>query len=150
MDDEFEIRRARLQRHKKENRLSNKQLAAAVDRSPDYISRLLHGGKNLSGDMARVYEQKLGLHKNWLDGDDAIPIGAIEARFRALPPMLQAWMIERFEVAEYAYAQTPFAFDAPISSARAAEFHAHLDRITEELTAKVAEDSRKHRVKAKR
>lgn len=47
---------------------SQKAIAEALDCAPNYISRIIGGTKNLSGDMARVWEAKLGLPPYTLDG----------------------------------------------------------------------------------
>ncbi|GGE75759.1 hypothetical protein GCM10011533_30140 [Streptosporangium jomthongense] len=42
-------------------------LADAIDRQPDYISRVLKGTKNIGEGFARHVEESVGLRKGWLD-----------------------------------------------------------------------------------
>jgi len=57
-------------------------LARALLRQPDYVSRLLKGTKLLSGDMAREFERLLELPKYYLDGqrieDDEDYVNAVD------------------------------------------------------------------------
>ncbi len=47
---------------------SQKAVAEALECAPNYVSRIIGGTKNLSGDMARIWEKKLGIAPYTLDG----------------------------------------------------------------------------------
>jgi hypothetical protein len=69
--DESPTRVARLQSLIDGERFTTQAaLAARLEVQPDYLSRMFKGLKRLSGDMAREYEERLGLPKYWLDGDN--------------------------------------------------------------------------------
>jgi transcriptional regulator with XRE-family HTH domain len=53
------------------------KFAIAVEREPNYISRILSGKKRLGEDLARDIEKRLGLPKLWLDegSEDPAPTG---------------------------------------------------------------------------
>lgn len=66
--DIYEIRRSNLSRLIKEQfEGKQRRLADAIDRQPDYISRVLKGTKNVGEKLAREIEQTLGLSMGWLD-----------------------------------------------------------------------------------
>jgi transcriptional regulator with XRE-family HTH domain len=68
--DESPVRISRLQTLIDGQRFKTQaSLAGALGVQPDYLSRMFKGKKALSGDMAREYENKLGLPKYWLDGE---------------------------------------------------------------------------------
>src|SRR5690554_4398553 len=50
-----------------------RRLADAIDRQPDYISRVLGGSKRLGKKLARDIEPKLNLGEGWLDRDNRAP-----------------------------------------------------------------------------
>lgn len=50
-----------------------RRLADAIDRQPDYISRVLGGSKRLGEKLAREIEAKLKLGEGWLDRDNRAP-----------------------------------------------------------------------------
>lgn len=64
-------------------------LAAAVQRQPNYISRLFQGAKTLGADLARDFENLLGIPKYSLDAtDDEAILAAPQAQ--PLPADVQA------------------------------------------------------------
>ncbi len=66
--DIYEIRKSNLSRLIKEQfEGTQRRLADAIDRQPDYISRVLKGTKNVGEKLAREIEQTLGLSVGWLD-----------------------------------------------------------------------------------
>lgn len=80
--DIYDTRRARLRRLIDE-KFGKKQraFADAIGRQPDYISRVLRGGKNLGEDFARFIERELLLPALWLDQpDDAQHANTVAAR----------------------------------------------------------------------
>lgn len=93
--DVYEIRRRALTNamHARCNG-KQKSLADAIGRRPDYVSRVLHAGPNnkrVSGDMARTWEESLGLPPGWLDlernaGTDPL-VPAARADVTAVPPL---------------------------------------------------------------
>lgn len=80
--DIYKIREERLRLLMAE-RFNNRQvqLAAAVDRKPDYISRILAGKKRLGEELAREMEKQLKLPDRWLDqalkGSPGVPKGSV-------------------------------------------------------------------------
>lgn len=65
--------------------------ARAHNLNPAYISHVLNGRKNLGEDLARVYEEMLGLPKYGLDED-----GSEKSNASGLRPD-QAELVERYE-----------------------------------------------------
>lgn len=55
-----------------------RRLADAIDRQPDYISRVLGGSKKLGEKLAREIEEKLRLGERWLDRDHPAPDYTLE------------------------------------------------------------------------
>ena len=66
--DVFEIRKVRLRELIDSNFDGvQRRFADAIDRQPDYVSRILRGTKRLGEQLARDIENTLGLPPRWLD-----------------------------------------------------------------------------------
>ena len=66
--DVFEIRKKRLRELINSNFDGvQRRFADAIDRQPDYVSRILKGTKRLGEQLARDIESTLGLPPRWLD-----------------------------------------------------------------------------------
>ena len=79
--DIYQLRRENLRRliNEKFDR-KQKRLADAIERQPDYISRILKGHKNLGEDLARTIETMLNLEQGWLDRRPSIAEDAADYR----------------------------------------------------------------------
>lgn len=123
--DIYKIREERLRLLMTE-RFNNRQvqLAAAIDRKPDYISRILAGKKHLGEELAREIEKKLKLPERWLDqpvkGSPGVPGTAKDSA-------------EYIVVAPYAgagaksMAHSPYAAGAPFPKAVLQDLGVSLD-----------------------